>query len=375
MGVPIAPRFGGIPQFAQCLGGARMTTDGFDSDGSLVVDTPNDPIAVGAIQAALKDLGYPILVTFVYDEATAAIVCQFKIDQNLAVPPPLVAHDGVAGPGTTGRLNALFTPALKPVAPPIPVPPPPSLQEWADLISLRPSVPMQLALNDRFQVFGRPTRVVHALEDAVGPINLDFYPIRVEAMPTSEGATMTAEDLLEMIRRNINMFIDGSPDGCNFDPLDPAIDPAAWVPLFLPRGFPGAVISIDMFSNGFNVDSGSVVAAEIAADHWTFSTVWTPGDGGHPVSGNRRFGFEPRSAGEFVFSTRGADRTTSQLDHQLAATVFGAAHQLWLSFQRRVAAFVNNNGGRAHIEDPTSDRYDWPTVQATYHHPTVEWAN
>jgi hypothetical protein len=134
------------------------------------------------------------------------------------------------------------------------------------------------------------------------------------------------------------------------------------------------VVSIDMLSSGVNVDDGSVVLSEIAADHWVFSTLWTPDDGGHPVSGNRQFGFEPRSAGEFVFFTRGADRTTSVIDSAAQATVFGAAHQLWLSFQRRLAAFVNNDGGLATIESAKSDRYDWPTVQTTYHHPSTPWA-
>jgi hypothetical protein len=61
------------------------------------------------------------------------------------------------------------------------------------------------------------------------------------------------------------------------------------------------------------------------------------------------------------------------LDDVASGTVFGAAHQLWLSFQRRLAAFVNGNGGLATIEPPTSKRYDWPTVQATYHHPSTAW--
>jgi hypothetical protein len=352
-----------------------MTTDGFDSDGDLVVDMENDPETVGAIQNSLKILGYPLMNTLVYDDATAVAVRQFKIDQHLPLPAGLVDHDGVTGPGTSGRLNELFTPAPVPAPPPIPVPPPLALQEWADLISFRPPLPMQLGLNDRFQMFGVPARVVHAIEDAVGPINLDLYPVGIEAMPTDGDATMTPEQLLEFIRRNINLFVDGSPDGCNFDPYDPSIDTPAWAPPFLGVGLPGAVISIDMFTGGFNVENGSVVAAEITTDHWIFSTLWTPNDGGHPVSGNRRFGFEPRSAGEFVFYTRGADRTTGGLDDLMAATVFGAAHRLWLSFQSRVAAFVNNNGGIAHIEAAKSDRYDWPTVQLTYHHPAVDWAN
>ena len=184
---------------------------------------------------------------------------------------------------------------------------------------------------------------------------------------------MTAEQLLEFVRRNINNFVDGSPNGCNFQPYDPNIDTAGWLPLFLPTAFPGTAVSIDMFSSGVNVDDGSVVLSEIASDHWIFSTLWTPDDGGHPVSGNRQFGFEPASAGEFVFFTRGADRTTSVLDSTMEATVFGAAHQLWLSFQRRFAAFVNGNGGLATVEPAISNRYDWPTVQATYHHPVVPW--
>jgi peptidoglycan hydrolase-like protein with peptidoglycan-binding domain len=373
MGPAIAPRFSGVSQFEQCLGGARMTVDGFDSNGDLVIDQPNDSEAVAAIQDALSDLGYSIPVTGLYDQATADLVRQFKVDQMLPVPVGLGAHDGVTGPGTSGRLNALFTPPPISMPPPTSVPPPPALQDWAPLISFRAPGPMQVALNSRFGIFGRPARVLHALEDARGPINLDYYPVRVAAMPTGGGATMTAPQLLEFIRRNINSFVDGSPNGCNFSPADALIDTPAWLPPFLDTGFPGAVVSIDMFSSGVNVDDGSVVLADIGMDHWIFSTLWTPDDGSHPVSGNRMFGFVPSSAGEFIFYTRGADRTTSIVDETLSATVFGAAHRLWLSFQRRVAAFVNGNGGMAAAETPLSNRYDWPTVEAVYHRPTIAW--
>jgi hypothetical protein len=373
MAAVIAPRFAGIAQFEQCVNGARMTPDGFDADGNLSIDAPNDPQAVGAVQDALHDLGYQLSTTLVYDAVTADTVRQFKIDQQLAVPPGLSEHDGVTGPGTSGRLNALFTPPPKPSPPPSPVPPPPALQAWEQLVSFRPPAPMQATLNARFGIFGTPARVVHAVEDAQGAINLDYYPVRISAMPTDGTSTMSAEQLLEFIRRNINNFVDGAPDGCNFQPYDPMIDTSAWLPLFLSTAFPGAVVSIDMFSSGVNVDDGSVVLSEIGPDHWVFSTLWTPDDGGHPVSGNRQFGFVPGAAGEFVFYTRGADRTTSALDNLASATVFGAADQLWLSFQRRVAAFANGNGGMAVIEAATSNRYDWPTIQATYHHPATPW--
>ncbi|MEV7244443.1 peptidoglycan-binding domain-containing protein [Streptomyces sp. NPDC093248] len=372
MSIAVAPRFADISQFEQCVNGARMTPDGFDANGDLVVDESNDPMAVGAIQGALRDLGYPLLTTFTYDDATTDTVRRFKVDQQLPVPPGLPAHDGVVGPGTSGRLNALFTPQPAPAPPPQPVPAPPALQAWERLISFRPSGPLQAGLNARFSLFG-PSRVVHAIEDAKGPVSLDYYPVRVEALPTDGSSTMTAEQLLEFVRRNLNDFVDGSPDGCNFQPYDPNIDTAAWLPPFLPTAFTGAVVSIDMFSSGVNVDDGSVVLSDNGPDHWVFSTLWTPDDGGHPVSGNREFGFTPGLAGEFVFYTRGADRTTSFIDSAAAATVFGAAHQLWLSFQRRLAGFVNGNGGRAIVESPDVNRYDWPTVQSTYHHPSTPW--
>lgn len=104
-----AERFKGIEDFRQCLNGARMTVNGFDSNGDLSVDRANDPTAVAAVQAALEELTYPVTPTGVYDEATAAQVRQFKIDQLLAVPSGLAQHDGVTGPGTSRRLNEIFT--------------------------------------------------------------------------------------------------------------------------------------------------------------------------------------------------------------------------------------------------------------------------
>lgn len=147
MSVAIAPRFAGIAQFEQCVNGARMTPDGFNANGDLGVDQPNDPIAVGAIQAALRDLGHPLLVSFIYDAATAETVRRFKNDQQLALPAGISQHDRVTGPGTSGRLNALFTPA--PIHAPAltPVPPPPGLQAWEQVISFRPVVPLQAAVN------------------------------------------------------------------------------------------------------------------------------------------------------------------------------------------------------------------------------------
>jgi len=157
-----------------------MTTDGFDVNGDLVVDNANDPVAVAAVQGALRDLGYAIEASGAFDGVTSDAVRQFKIDQALPVPPGLAQHDGVVGPGTSGRLNALFTPVPEPAPAPQPVPPPPALQDWAGLISFRAPTAMQAALNARFGIFGT-SPVIHAIEAAQGPVNLDYYPVRIAA--------------------------------------------------------------------------------------------------------------------------------------------------------------------------------------------------
>jgi hypothetical protein len=254
-----------------------------------------------------------------------------------------------------------------------PVPPFPGLQDWAKLLSFRPLEAVQFVVNTRFAGGVFPPRACHAIEDGLGPINLDYYPVRVSAMPASGGTTMHSAELLEFIRRNFNNFIDSSPDGATFSTYEPLVDAPLWLPPFFQTGFVGATLSIDIMTFGLNPDDGSVVLSEITSDHWIFSTLRTPNDLNHPVSGNRQFGFFPSVAGEFIFYTRGADRLTTFLDEIVGETVFSGADKLWRSFQKRFTAFVNNNGGLATIEPPLSDRYDWPTVKASYFNPSVSW--
>lgn len=259
-----------------------------------------------------------------------------------------------------------------------PTPPFPALKDWENLISFRPPAAIQFGVNERFSSIVLPNRVCHAIEDGLGPINLDYYPIRISAMPVFGDRMMTGVELLEFIRIDfnkgeLNKFVDSSPDGAIFNPYDSSIDDSLWL-----SGLIGAVISIDIIVSNIvvsnlNPDDGSVVLSEAAPNHWTFSTIRTPNDLNHPVSGNRQFGFFPTVAGEFVFYIRGADRLTTFIDEILGDTVFAGGNNLWLSFQRRVAEFVNGNHGLATIESPLSDRYDWLAVQADYFHPTETW--
>ena len=114
-----ADRFRGTPDLQLMLNGSRMTTRGFDANGDLTVDRPNNPIAVAAIQQALRDLHYELEVTGLYDEGTAAQVRQFKHDQSLTTPGA-ITDDGVAGPGTMRRLDELFARTPDPTPDPLP---------------------------------------------------------------------------------------------------------------------------------------------------------------------------------------------------------------------------------------------------------------
>jgi hypothetical protein len=255
-----------------------------------------------------------------------------------------------------------------------PVPPFPGLNDWAKLISFRPTHLTQATINLRFGslVPPSPRRLTHSIEDAKGPISLDFYPVQISKLPVIGGRPMTPEALLEHIRRNLDTFVNNRPDGCLFNMYEPLIDGPVWTPPFLSTGLVGAVISIDIFDSGVNLDDGSVVVSEIDVSHWVFSTIWTPNDLAHPVSGNREFGFQAVGSG-FVFYTRGADRCTGVLDDLFANKVFAGADRLWRSFQIKVASFVNGNDGVATEGPPVANRYDWLPVQTDYHRPTVTW--
>jgi len=165
-------------------------------------------------------------------------------------------------------------------------------------------------------------------------------------------------------------FVDTS--NCEFSPYE-SVDAPVWTgasPL-------NAVVHIDMkptfYGYGVNMDDGAVVVAEAAPDHWIVSTIYTAGDGHHPVSGNRMFGFMPAPKGGFIFYTRGADRLTTFVDAVVAQQAFTAADMLWKSLQAAIVQFVNGAGGSATALTPTVARHLWPGDVSGIYSPTVPW--
>jgi len=97
--------------------------------------------------------------------------------------------------------------------------------------------------------------------------------------------------------------------------------------------------------------------------HWIFSVIESIRDGGHPVSGNRRFGWYKRDD-KTVFYTKGVDRVTTWIDRiaSAAGQVFENADATWISMQAKLVEYINANGGSAVALDRVSVRCDWDSV-------------
>lgn len=254
---------------------------------------------------------------------------------------------------------------------------------WGDLMSFRPPAYIQAAIGSR-GLWGVGWHF-HRIEDGHGPVNMDRYTVDISQMPLASSVTpfppfdparrATPSELVYYIRTKLNMFVDSQLAG--FEPYDIVPDAAAWatpVPLL-------AVIHIDMrdprgaLPPSSNPDDGSVCVTAATDEWWQFSTLFTPLDGGHPVSGNRRFGIEAGIAeGSYVFFARGADRPTGIIDQIVQSQVWESSHALWLSYQARIATFINQNGGQAQAGYAIAERHDWDAyeVQSQYH-PTEAW--
>ncbi|HSL03321.1 MAG TPA: hypothetical protein VK901_07265 [Nitrospiraceae bacterium] len=248
----------------------------------------------------------------------------------------------------------------------------PNLSDWKELISFRPPTAIQQNIKSRIWGF-------HAIEKpgAIGPINLDYYPVEVSQLPLLGGVRSTPEQFLKHIRLNINNFLD--PTLTRFYPYD-QIEAVKWAspnPL-------GAVLHLDFREHSVNVDDGSVVVADFRPDRWIVSTIWNLTDGFHPLCGNREWGYTKTGSGTYIYYTKAGDRLTDRpylTTLMRAAVVLGknviykSQRKFWTGFQKGISDFVNNpvQGGKAQALPPSETRYDWGQVAAQYHRPTINW--
>ena len=240
--------------------------------------------------------------------------------------------------------------------------------DWKDLVSFRPPVILQQEVSSKGTY--PDNWYFHRIEDAASEnLNLDNYPIYVKTLPTIDGQLMSPAAFVKYVRMNLNSIVDTSY--AKFAPYDEAGQEAKWNsnnPL-------GAVLSIKLWPNVTDIspDDGSVMVTATTDLSWTFSTLWTTKDKGHPVSGNRQFGLKRASDGNWFFFTRGADRPTSCTDGLLGgklAFFFGV--KLWRSLQTGIVKLVNDHAGQAEVSPATSTRVRWADVKSL-HTPTGAW--
>ncbi|MFD1259026.1 hypothetical protein ACFQ3S_19640 [Mucilaginibacter terrae] len=204
---------------------------------------------------------------------------------------------------------------------------------------------------------------VQNLDDAYGTVvNSDFFPVRISQMPTG----MTASNLTEYFRTHLNDFI---TTGEHFTPYRYGdIDDTDW---FNQPGAAsvGALVHIELLNNGTVIESDYQIDANAAS--FKFTTMTSPLDVNHPVSGNREFGVyadpRPGHAGHFTFYTMGVDRASDWMFHygNEALGGFKAADKLWSNMQEQMINYINSHGGQAGFYDNkhTIARPDWDAVK------------
>lgn len=204
--------------------------------------------------------------------------------------------------------------------------------------------------------FTKDNLFIQTLEDAKGAIvNCDFFPVHISTMPTINGQVQTPETLLEYFRLHMNDFI-SSTSIVSFSPyIGQGLDETTkWNQSGANSLSTLVHIPLVSVNDGTVIESGYNIAGPPADDSYTFSTMHSPLDAYHPVSGNRRFGIYQDKAGSLVFYIAGVDRISTngiRLGNTLASYFkqdgFTKADILWRDIQSNFLNFINNNGGTA----------------------------
>jgi hypothetical protein len=142
---------------------------------------------------------------------------------------------------------------------------------------------------------------IQTLQSAKGPVvNMDYYAVTVPIADIPNGLSVSG--YLNHVRTNINNYVN-PPTQCNYYPglIDEEQRWTGSSPL-------GTVFSITLQPP---IEEGSVITTAHISSRWVFSTVRTPEDWMHPVSGNREFGAVDNGNGTATFYTKATDRIST----------------------------------------------------------------
>jgi hypothetical protein len=170
---------------------------------------------------------------------------------------------------------------------------------------------------------------------------------------------MSSADLFDYFRKNMNAFVDNNV--ATFNPY--ATLDVNDTPLWLSTNPLGALLHLDMDNDGTVIVSGYQTST--TESKMIVSTIRSPLDGAHPVSGNRAWGiFQDQTNGGYTFYTTGVDRMTNNIfsiGNDLMDLIpgvnsgFDRADTLWHSLQDMMIAFIEQHGGHASRYSGTPD--------------------
>lgn len=204
----------------------------------------------------------------------------------------------------------------------------------------------------------QPFWPLQLIEDANGyDTNMDLYVLRIDQFPSMNGAILDHKDLAELVRKNLNDFVN-----TGYSSFAPADDEEAAI--WQSADAKGAIVTVDAAGpDNFDLMCTEHYLADQSAG-WIFSTMMTADNGHHALSGNRAFGVREVD-GTWQFFTQAIDRWEGI--NALEAGTVGAGpwvqNRLWNSLMSRVATFVQDHGGSATILPPIRRSVPWANLK------------
>lgn len=217
---------------------------------------------------------------------------------------------------------------------------------WADIERFE----AQASLNSKIG------RVQSLTTTGYGALNTDYYSITIDATwldDSKEGMTFvheTPRSMTKFLRDNLSELI-FSGSAYQFGAYD-GQEQARWQ-----TGVIGSLASFTLarIPGLFDLERGSVVLSCLSESNWIFSTVETPKDELHPVSGNRAFGVVDDGKGGLVIWTKAADRIVNAgrfalLPQAGRELLFEQGHQVWVGMLDRITSRFPDRNPRDRVQ-------------------------
>jgi hypothetical protein len=199
--------------------------------------------------------------------------------------------------------------------------------------------------------------VLQNINDATSSVvNCDYFPVHITSLPTIGGVQWTPEQVFDYFRRNINKFTDNSI--ATFHPyVDGFVDETNY---WNSNNYFNTILHLDMFPFDGSVIVSDVFSDPGVASSFTVTTIKSPWDNLHPVSGNRKFGIIQDLNGGYSIYTTAVDRVTKKINEDIGDIIedFGGnngletADDLWRAFQTNMIEFINHPS--TFMNDPTA---------------------